>query len=183
MEYRYNDLKEFLIKNGIKEEVGVANNKRTVYTYKLGSKCFKTENLPITDYYFSISYDGLKAECHRYGYCYDYIRYNETTDCIQVAKDDNYYDYYQRVKWKTLTFNKDGRVKTPNGYYDCRFLNVDENKEYCEVYYSEHINDVIRKIKENIKSSKSNIKELEKRIKNYESTLKKLEEILRNYEK
>ena len=173
MEYRYNDLKEFLIKNGIKEEVGVANNKRTVYTYKLGNKCFKTEDLPIIDYYFSISYDGLKAECHRYGDCYDYIRYNETTDCIQVAKE-------LTLKWKTLTFNKDGRVRTPNGYYGCRFLNVDENKEYCEVYYSEHINDAIRKIKENIKGAKSSIKEFEKRIKNYDKKLKELEETLRN---
>ena len=180
MEYRYNDLKEFLIKNGIKKEVGVGNNKRTVYTYNLGSKCFKTQDLPITDYYFCISYNGLNADCHRYGDCYDYIRYNETTDCIQVARE-------LTLKWKTLTFNEDGRVKTRKGYYDCIFLNAYENKEYCEIYYYEHINDAIKKLKENIKSSKSNIKELEKRIKNYESTLEKLEdkleEILRNDEK
>ena len=68
-----------------------------------------------------------------------------------------------------------------------RFLNAYENKEYCEIYYYEHINDAIKKLKEHIKSSKSNIKELEKRIKTYESTLEKLEdkleEILRNDEK
>ena len=44
MEYKYNDLKEYLIRNGNKKEVGVAKNKRIVYEYRLGRQSHKTKD-------------------------------------------------------------------------------------------------------------------------------------------
>lgn len=175
MEYKYNDLKEYLIRNGNKKEVGVAKNKRIVYEYRLGRQSHKTKDAPIKNYSFTMNYDGLSAYCKLYSFpSYNCIRYNETTDCIQAAYDDI---YGYAPKYKTLKFDEYGNLKTC-GNDIVVFLNVGEDKEYAKTYYKEHINDAIKIIESNIKEWKSFIKSTERKIKKYEKELNRLNEEL-----
>lgn len=168
MELKYNDIVEFCKNNGTKKEVGIGKNKRVVYELRVNDFAM------VSKLYFSvinIKYDG--SEAYQYPSIIGYIRYNETTDCLQAG----FYPYsLYNIKWKTLKVNDNQRI-TRDGFEVFCFNTIDEANDYLSTYYNDHI-DIAKKNAENeIKKIKREIKNYQRSLKMYEKRLVELESI------
>lgn len=131
--------------------------------------------------YFSvmnISYDGSMAyEFHDTGIAY--IRYNETSDCLQFGHYSPYGCEYNTLHWDTLKINDNGRIMRNGSEVFC-FNTSDEAASYVDIYFHDHI-DIAKKNAENeIKKIKRHIKAYQKSLKMHEKRLVELESKSRN---
>lgn len=174
MELKYKDIIEFCKNNGTKKEVGVAKNKRTVYELAI-----QEYNKPDMLYFtvMNISYDGSMAyEFHDTGIAY--IRYNETSDCLQFGHYSPYgYDY--SLHWDTLKINDNGRIMRNGSEVFC-FNTSYEAASYVDIYFHDHIDIAKKNAKNEIKKIKRGIKDYQRSLKMYEKRLADLESQIKN---